>query len=164
MAPPSLVLIPGASATPEHYTAVLEGVRARNLEIQALHLPSVAFSPPPGPPPTMYDDAAHIQSYVSKLVEDGKDVVLIAHSYGGTPSTQSVKGLSKKEREAQGLSGGVVGLAYMTVLLPEVGKAAGQVIGSKPPENSIPMEADVRFPPSYTPVVLSFSLDESMAM
>lgn len=152
---PSLVLIPGASAAPELYASLLEEVRARNHDIQALHLPSVAHVPPPGPAPTMYDDAAHIRSHVAKLVEEGKDVVLTAHSYGGTPTTESVKGLSKREREAEGLSGGVVGIAYMTALVPELGQSAGDVAASKQEGEVVPSEVDVRSPCLRDPFLLS---------
>jgi hypothetical protein len=50
-------------------------------------------------------------------------VVIIAHSYGGKPATESVKGLSKEARGQQGKQGGVVRLAYMTATAPEVGSA-----------------------------------------
>lgn len=155
MAPPSLVLIPGASATTEACAGLLEGVRARGYEVQALQLPSVEHNPPPGPAPTMYDDAAHIRSHVAKLADAGKDVVITAHSYGGTPATEAVKGVSKKEREAQGLSGGVVGLAYVTALVPALGQAAGELMGSKPLDRKIPMVPDVRPPHPFRPPTYS---------
>jgi hypothetical protein len=45
----------------------------------------------------------------------GRDIVLIRHSYSGVPVTQSLEGLSTKERQKQGKAGGVVGLAYKDV-------------------------------------------------
>jgi pimeloyl-ACP methyl ester carboxylesterase len=33
--------------------------------------------------PSMYDDAKYINDFVMKLANDGNEVVVIAHSYGG---------------------------------------------------------------------------------
>lgn len=76
----------------------------------------------------MYDDAALIASEVEKFADQGKDVVILAHSYGGVPMTESVKGLSKKERAAAGKKGGIVRLGYMTALVPEVGLALSTML------------------------------------
>lgn len=119
-------IVPGASALPLMYEKLVEEVSAHGYDIQALHIPSVGLvtGPRPGEPPTMLDDAAFIASHVADLADAGKDVLLITHSYGGTPGTQAVKGLTKTEREKQGKPGGIVGLAYMTSLVPEVGMSA----------------------------------------
>ena len=51
----------------------------------------------------------------------------------GIPASESVKGLTKRERSAQGKSGGVVRLAYMTALVPPVGKSLAETnVGSGP--------------------------------
>jgi len=39
---------------------------------------------------------------------EGKEMVLVGHSYAGAPTSQSVKGFEKHERQAQGNSGGIV--------------------------------------------------------
>ncbi|KAI1080528.1 alpha/beta-hydrolase [Whalleya microplaca] len=135
----SILVIPGASALPEFYTPVVDAVTAHGLDIKALHTPS-AGNPGPrdGEPPTMYDDANFIATQIRSLADAGNDVILIAHSYGGTPATESVRGLSKKERESQGLKGGVVRIAYMTSLVPNVGQPAASVLASLPEESKVP--------------------------
>ncbi|VUC20988.1 unnamed protein product [Clonostachys rosea] len=122
----SILIIPAASALPLTYDNVVSGVSAHGYSIQALHTPSVGLptGPRPGKPPNMYDDAAFIARHITDLAEAGHDVLLVTHSYGGTPATESIKGLTKNERQKIGKSGGVVGLAYMTSLVPEVGKPA----------------------------------------
>ncbi|CAI6097546.1 unnamed protein product [Clonostachys chloroleuca] len=122
----SILIIPAASALPAAYDKVVAGVSGHGYNIQALHTPSIglATGPRPGKPPNMYDDAAFIARHVTDLAEAGHDVLLVTHSYGGTPATESIKGLSKVERRKVGKPGGVVGLAYMTSLVPEVGKPA----------------------------------------
>lgn len=47
----------------------------------------------------------------------------------GTPSTESLKGITKKEREQQGKKGGVVRMAYLTALAPRLGENSFQTLG-----------------------------------
>ena len=113
---PTILIIPGAFATPDLYDEVVNPLAAQGYSIRALHLPSVGYAQER--PGTMMDDAAFIASEVSKLADEGKDVVLIAHSYGGVPATQSTKGVGKVERQSQEKKGGIVRLAYMTAMVP----------------------------------------------
>lgn len=87
----------------------------------------------------MYDDAAQIAQVVEKLADEGKEVIVLGHSYGGVPVTESVKGLSKEERQKQGKKGGIIWLAYMTCLVPEYGANAASVLAGAPPEQTIKM-------------------------
>ena len=92
----------------------------------------------------MADDAAFLAGEIAKLADAGARVVVISHSYGGIPATECVKGLSVKERRAEGKEGGVVRLGYMTALVPEVGQAAQDVLNSTPRETRQAMTLDVR--------------------
>jgi alpha-beta hydrolase superfamily lysophospholipase len=146
MSKPSIILIPGSFGLPEFYDPVMDAVAEKGYEIRGLHLPSVGLTrgPQEAEPKTMYDDAAMIAKETEKLVDEGKDVILVAHSYGGVPTTESTKGLGKAEREAQGKKGGIVRLAYMTALVPDVGVAAMGVLADVPKELQITFTIDVR--------------------
>ncbi|KAI8625238.1 hypothetical protein F5Y19DRAFT_479746 [Xylariaceae sp. FL1651] len=91
-----------------------------------LHIPSVGLETGARPekPPSTYDDAAFIAAYVTSLADAGRYVLLVAHFYGGTSATESVRGLNRKERLLQGETGGIVGLAHVTGLVPEVRRPA----------------------------------------
>ena len=78
---------------------------------------------------TMADDAQAIQAVTSKVADEGKDVVLILHSYGGVPGTESAHGVTKKELEALGKKGGVVALLYVTAFLVGAGKSLWSTMG-----------------------------------
>lgn len=138
----SMLIVPAASSLPSSYSEFIRGVEAHGYDIAVLHIPSIglASGPRPGEPPDMYEDAAFVARHVTELAGAGNDVLLVTHSYGGTPATQSVKGLSKDERARNGKKGGVVGLAYMTSLVPEVGQPA-----SAGPHSPL-MEVGVRYP------------------
>ncbi|KAI0144822.1 hypothetical protein BJ166DRAFT_565924 [Pestalotiopsis sp. NC0098] len=139
----SIVIVPAASAVPLIYEQVIDGVVANRFDIQALYIPSVGLvgnGVREGSPPTMYDDAAFIAGQVNDLADAGRDILLVMHSYGGTAGTQSAQGLSKIERQKQGKTGGIVGLAYMTCLVPELGKPASSR-ATTPPKDAKPLMA-----------------------
>lgn len=95
----------------------------------------------------MYEDAALIAKEAEALADAGRDVIIISHSYGGVPATESVRGLSKAARAKEGKPGGVVRLAYMTSLVPELGIAANEVLRNRPRAEgaSVEMDMDVSY-------------------
>ncbi|RFU24005.1 hypothetical protein B7463_g12330, partial [Scytalidium lignicola] len=76
---------------------------------------------------------AHIQKTTSELVAQGKEVVLVMHSYGGIPGTESAKGLLKKDRAAEQKAGGIVSLVYIASFLLPQGESLASFLGSMPP-------------------------------
>ena len=150
MSKPSILLIPGSFALPEFYDNVIDAVAAKGYEIRGLHLPSVGLKTGPreGAPPTMYDDAAFIASEAEKLADEGKDVIIFAHSYGGVPATESTKRVGKEERQKRGKKGGIVNLAFMTCLVPAVGGSAASILADVPKEQQVEPKIDVRLLPS----------------
>lgn len=125
---PVLILVPGSFSLPAFYSTIIDATVAKGYEIHALNLVTVGKKP--GALPTVADDAAHINKTVTKYADDGRDVVLICHSYGGVPTTESIKGVSKTEREKEGKKGGVVRVAYITALVPAVGSSGGALMAS----------------------------------
>jgi alpha-beta hydrolase superfamily lysophospholipase len=145
MSTPAVVIVTGSFALPEFYDDIVADIRAKSITVTVPHLPSVGLKtgPRPGPPPTMADDAALIAGEIKRLADEGRDVIVVSHSYGGLPATESIKGLSKAERRTAGKPGGVVRLAYMTALVAEVGRSAKEVLDDVPPERRQLMSADV---------------------
>lgn len=147
MSKPSLLIITGSFALPEFYDNIVEAVSAKGYEIRTLHLQSVLPKngvPREGGPATMYDDASAIAEEVEILADHGKDVILIPHSYGGVPTTESLKGLAKSDREKQGKKGGVIRIAYMTCLVPELGVNAVGIMADVPAEYKLDLKINVR--------------------
>lgn len=146
MSQPVILLIPGSFGVPEFYDNVVEAVAAANVQIKGLHLPSVGTAPDTGrdgAPSTMYDDAAFIAEEITKLADGGKEVVLVAHSYGGIPATECARGLARRERQQNGKPGGLVRIAYLTALVPDVGKSAMDILAQLPAELQPKMDIDV---------------------
>lgn len=68
--------------------------------------------------PSMLDDIAAVRSAVTKLVESGKEVVMVMHSGGGFIGSNAIEGLGIKARgEAKG---GVIKLVFLAAaVFPE---------------------------------------------
>lgn len=114
---PTIVLVPGSFSTSAPYGKLVEQLSQHNYPVLRIELKSVG-----GPvSATSIDDAAHINSVLKPLVEEDKDIVVVMHSYGGIPGTDSTKGLAKVDQEAAGRKGGVIGLVYITALLVKQG-------------------------------------------
>lgn len=143
---PSIVIVPGSFCLPSAYNELIQPLSSKGYDIHAVALKSAIPKGPDSPSdlPSMYDDAAAIAAAVSELAEEGKDVIVVAHSYGGAPASESIQGLSKQARKKEGKKGGVVRLAYMSALVPEIGQGAMDVsIGGADPENALVPVADV---------------------
>jgi hypothetical protein len=73
----------------------------------------LSLNPPnPNEATAAKDGQELLDRYLLPLVEDGKDVVVYAHSYGSTCLSGAARGITKAERSAAGLPGGVVGCQY----------------------------------------------------
>jgi hypothetical protein len=77
----------------------------------------------------MEDDAIAIQNVISKLANDGQQIILVMHSYGGIPGTESAKGLSREIRQAKGKAGGIIALVYVSAYLIKEGMSVLSVAG-----------------------------------
>jgi alpha-beta hydrolase superfamily lysophospholipase len=93
----TLVIVPGSFVASEAYDPVVEPLRAKGYTIHVLDPPSYPKGYAKGKvPPSMHDDADYISDFITKL--DGDDVVLMAHSYGGTYCHPTM------DRECEGLT------------------------------------------------------------
>jgi len=112
--------VPGAWHRPKHYERLNMGLEKFNYESVGVTLPSVDSKPPV----TSWDkDAEAIRVEIMRNLDSGKDVIVIAHSYGGVPMSEAVKGLGKQTREQQGLSTGVLRLIYMCAVALQKGES-----------------------------------------
>ncbi|KAF2200388.1 alpha/beta-hydrolase [Delitschia confertaspora ATCC 74209] len=102
------------------YPAVYANVRSLN--------PSDAASV------TTAKDAEHTRNQVLlPLIEEGKDVIVFVHSYGGIVGGAAAARLSKKSRLAEGKAGGVVGLVYLAGNIVREGESLLQAMGGSYP-------------------------------
>lgn len=81
------------------------------------------------------EDAACIKAELHKLVEEqGNDVIVVMHSYGGVVGTEAVhESFGNKYREGEGLTGGVIRLLYLCAFILKEGASLATALGGLPP-------------------------------
>ena len=119
---PAIVIVPGSFSPASFYSDLVDALRSYGYETIVETLLSSARSPLRNEKAaTMQEDADFFHGIVEKLADQGKDVVLVTHSYGGVPGTECSTGLSKAEREAAGKKGGISRFVYVTSVVPSPG-------------------------------------------
>ncbi|ROV86848.1 hypothetical protein VSDG_10176 [Cytospora chrysosperma] len=81
----------------------------------------------------MQDDADKITSITSELLDEGQEIIIMAHSYGGIPATQSLENLSPAARHRLGKAGGVKKVVYLSAVVAPVGKSNWDLFGDNVP-------------------------------
>lgn len=127
---PSIVIIPGSFTGPDLYTTLSSQLEGHGYEVFVGTLQSASRTPPEKAA-TMKEDAAYFRGIAEFLASQGKDVVVLGHSYGGIVATESVKGVTKSEREEQGKPGGVVRVVYLASVIGDVGQANLEAMGGQ---------------------------------
>ncbi|KAG8163935.1 hypothetical protein KVR01_005853 [Diaporthe batatas] len=128
-AQPVFVFAPGAWHTPDCYQLVQDRLHAQGWETRAVAYPSVGAEPPTK---SAFDDAAAVRAEAQALVDQGRQVVLVGHSYGGLVISEAAKDLAYKQRKAEGKEGGVVLLVYMSAFVVPKGFSLIQMLGGNP--------------------------------
>lgn len=138
---PTVVFIPGAWHLPEAFDTVRQILTTRGFPSAAVSLPSTGAE---SPTLSLSDDILSARLVVEQLVNDGKKVMVVAHSYGGLVASGAVKHLGYAQRRDAGSKGGVIMLVYMAAFAATKGSSTLDLLGGKP----LPWMrfADVSFP------------------
>jgi pimeloyl-ACP methyl ester carboxylesterase len=110
---PTIVIIHGAFHVPAHYDTLTYYLRAAGYEVHIPRLPSANEARPPNA--DLATDTQLIRTYVESLVEAGRTVIALMHSYGGQVGTNALRELGRQSRRKSipGAVGGVSHLIYM---------------------------------------------------
>lgn len=104
---------------------------AQGYEVFVNSLPSASRNAPQ-PPASLSDDASFFGHLMRKIVDQGRDIIVVGHSYGGMVASESAKGLSKAERLGRGQDGGIAKIIFLAaIVLPEGQSVTGHQ--GKPP-------------------------------
>ncbi|KAF7345345.1 Alpha/beta-hydrolase [Mycena sanguinolenta] len=128
---PTIIVIPGSFSPLTPYLPIISGLQAHGYPVHGVELVTVGRREgvlPPG----MYDDAAKVAALATQLADEGKDVVLVPHSYGGLVACEAAKGLAKNIREREGKAGGIVRIVFVTAVVPREGQALADLSGEMP--------------------------------
>ncbi|KAH3010854.1 hypothetical protein KXV73_006664, partial [Aspergillus fumigatus] len=105
---PTLIFIPGSWHRPTCYEPIIRLLEP-TLRCVAVSLPSTAYDPEA----TFKDDLEAAQDAISAETSNGRNVVVIAHSYGGIVGSSAIKGFAKPKDADNSRSGYVIGLILM---------------------------------------------------
>ena len=125
---PTLAMIPGVWHTDACFRPLHGPLSALGFQVNSTSLRSINNKDA-----ELSTDIAGIQDDLFKpLIEIGKkEVVLIAHSFGGVPGSCAVNGWSHAERAKKGLQGGLIGIIYICALIPVQGGSLLEILGRK---------------------------------
>jgi hypothetical protein len=122
MSKPTIALVPGAWHTPHHYKPMTDALA--NAGFPIVNIQHKSLDSPNAKQADAHKDAANIVQAIKPLIDQGKDIVLICHSYGGVPLGEACKGLAKKQG-----AGGIVGLIWMTAFICKEGVSLFNCLG-----------------------------------
>ncbi|KAJ7918517.1 Alpha/beta hydrolase fold-1 [Mycena leptocephala] len=116
---PTIIVIPGSFSPLYAYNAIISELESHGYAVNGIELETVGRR---DKAPGLYDDAAKVAAVASKLADEGKDVVLVPHSYGGLVACEAAKGLAKSVREKEGKQGGIVRIVFVTAVVGSEGQ------------------------------------------
>lgn len=116
----TFVLIPGAWHPASCLDPVADRLRRFGYQVRSVDLASVGAEPPLD---SFAPDVERARRVVEDEADEGQDVVVFMHSYGGMVGTEACRGLDKKGREAAGKKGGARRLVYCCAFILPEGKS-----------------------------------------
>jgi len=107
---PTFLFVHGAYHRPAHYQDFIDRVTHAGYDVIAPELPSGRLPTPAHPPEADVDLFA---TTARELADQGRELIAVAHSYGGVVATEAFYGLGVQARKTQGLPGGIRLLVFV---------------------------------------------------
>lgn len=146
MTNPTLLIIPGSFMPSSMFQPLITQLKAHHIPAVTHDLRSTIAADPTIPTPDMYTDAAFFHSRALDLLNQGKDIMLFAHSYGGMVASEMMKGLPTRRTEGKGR---VVGIIYQSAMVIPVGKCLLDGMG-----DGLPPILDVEVTETLPPLLI----------
>lgn len=130
---PTIVLIPGGWHLPNTYDKLAPALERRGYSTLSIRNPSVGtLLPSDAPTDTLVQaDATNVRAAIAPLLAQGKELVVVAHSYGGEVLSRAFADYAWSSED----KGRVLALVYMAAFLLPAGKSLREVMG---PETRAP--------------------------
>lgn len=119
----SVVLSHGAFQTQYHYQLYLDAIRT-NTEFDRVIVPEQLSSGPDPPVNCFESDVASIKAAVTSELRSGRDVLLVAHSYGGITGCEALAAIPESPAENDGMPvGRILGIVFVSAFVAEQGQS-----------------------------------------
>ncbi|KAJ1330814.1 alpha/beta fold hydrolase [Microdochium nivale] len=110
---PVILLIHGAWHSPGHYNLLIAGLRDAGYVVLVPTLTTLGWGDEVLGK-SWPDDVALLISILLPYFDQGREVVVVGHSYGGVSATQCCAGHTVPERAARGDKGGIKAVVFLT--------------------------------------------------
>lgn len=137
---PTIVIVGGGWHTPNSYSKLTSSLKSAGYEVHIPIYPSMNGARPPNS--DLYTDTALVRGDVESLIDAGRTVIAIMHSYGGHVGTNALAGLGVKGRAEKGLPGGVSHLVYMCASAFPEGESMISLVQEMGHEHLMPLAFD----------------------
>ncbi|KAK5990601.1 putative hydrolase R7-like protein [Cladobotryum mycophilum] len=161
---PIICVIHGAWHQPLHYAGLINPLRRDGYTVLAPCLASTGAENKDIRGKTLHDDTTVVVKSIEMAMLNGREIVLVAHSYGALVATEVAAKQSTEERAARGLNGGIRGIVYISaILFPEIGMSSWDVLFSG--GNDIPPWLTVQRTDSFVnnPMIFYNDVDKPLA-
>lgn len=111
---PTVVLVPGAWQRSCVFDVVQDKLQLLGYRTVLVDHLSTGAEPPTIELP---DDVDNLHKVLQQLVDEERDIVVVAHSYGGVVASCAVEGLDVPTLRKAGKTGGVIMLAYLSAFV-----------------------------------------------
>ncbi|KAL8790164.1 MAG: hypothetical protein Q9195_006491 [Heterodermia aff. obscurata] len=120
---PAIVLVHGGFSHPGVYSAFLSALSQAGFVARCPHLPTSFDNP--SRKGSLEDDIAAVRKEITELAQDGRSIIVLAHSWGGFVTAEAVSPeLYHPAASTSNSKGGIVHLIYLSALMLEPGFSA----------------------------------------
>ncbi|KAJ0419759.1 hypothetical protein BJY00DRAFT_313681 [Aspergillus carlsbadensis] len=124
---PTIVLIAGAWQSPEHYVPLQDALT--KLGYESVCQAPLSTSLPHGDTDLEADIAFVRDDILLPLIDTGKEVIVVLHSFAGVHGGGALEGLSRTEYAREGRTGSVVAVVYIAAPCVPSGMSTLQLLG-----------------------------------
>lgn len=117
----TILVVGGGWHMPQSYSKLTKHLESQGYEVHVPTLPTMNGSRPPNM--DLNSDTDHVRSVVKVLVNEGRNVIVLMHSYGGQIGTNAFQGYGQEQRKKEQLTGGISALIYLAAYAIQEGKA-----------------------------------------
>ena len=129
---PAVIIAHGSWHAPEHYQEVVDYLQHNGLEdVHCPQLPSQTSTITAPSTANLEHDTIVLRETIQPLVDQGRYVIVLMHSYGGIAGGNSLDGFLPPQRTAPKQKGGVVHLVYMAAFCLPLGSSVSDPFGGK---------------------------------
>ena len=122
---PTFVLVPGNFLPSAYYASTAKLLESHGFRTRLVTIPSTGSKLPLT---SNEPDILAVRQVLEDLSETGRDIIVVAHSYGSIPTCEGAQGFGRQERLKLGKAGGVTRIVFVAAWLLQEGESPPIVI------------------------------------